>query len=115
MTIKILSLCFIICITVLQLGCPATNLSTEKVVILPVWTDEGTPAKIPPFCVNVGSAHGSGKTDEDALRQFKLDVLKKGGNAATLLSGTRNLDADQPVVTHAGLVYKCDSNQLIKH
>jgi hypothetical protein len=98
----------ILFILIAQLGCHSRSSVAEEVAILPVWNDDGTPAEMPSSCVNVGSAHGSGKTDEEALRRFKQDALKKGGNAATLLSGTRNADE----VTHAGLVYKCDPEEL---
>jgi hypothetical protein len=106
MNAKVWNLFLVLCVSILQLGCPSKSLTVEEVTILPVWIDQNTPAQIPPSCVNIGSAHGSGKTDEEALRNFKLDVLKKGGNAATLLSGTRNINT----VTHAGLVYKCDTD-----
>jgi hypothetical protein len=106
-TTRLKYLSLISCILISQLGCTSKNLTAEDVIILPVWKDQNTPAPIPSSCVNIGSAHGSGKTDEEALRNFKLDVLKKGGNAATLLSGTKNINA----VTHAGLVYKCDREQ----
>lgn len=113
MRVKNLSLALFILI--LLISCSSKTPTTKEVAILPVWEDENTPAQIPTSCVNIGSSHGSGKNDEEALNQFKLDVLKKGGNAATLLSGMRNINSHTFSVTHAGLAYRCDPEQLVKY
>ena len=111
MITKTRHICIVLCILLVQLGCSSRNLTAEDITMLPVWKDNNTPAGTPSSCVQIGPANGSGKTDEDALHKFKLDVLNKGGNAATLLSGTRNIKS----VTHAGLAYKCDPKQLLKY
>ena len=115
---------FSICLLLLQVGClppsqtkGGSKHQTEvKITFLRVWNDDGTPATSPSSCRLVGSAHGSGRTNGDALRSFTADALKKGGNAATLLSGRRRRTSSGMVITtHAGLVYKCAPRQLTKY
>ena len=78
--------------------------------ISPVATEVRLLSNVEKECVEIGPVYGEGKTNEDSIKDLKLNAAKLGANAAYMLDGTAVVDPKTKKVTqvsNAGFAYKC--------